>query len=50
MRRARGTRIDVLKGGVMMLQFTSKHETLSTSEDNGNDDTNNQQRHAAVTV
>jgi len=44
-----GTRIDALKGGIMMLQFTSKHEAPSTSEDNGNgnDDTDHQ-RHAPV--
>nr|MDO8084787.1 GNAT family N-acetyltransferase [Candidatus Sigynarchaeum springense] len=44
-----GTRIDALKGGIMMLQFTSKHDARSTSEDNGNDDTNHQ-RHATVTA
>ena len=43
-----GTRIDALKGGTMMLQFTSKHDTRIQDDDNGNDDTSNQQRHAPV--
>ncbi|MEX2719651.1 MAG: GNAT family N-acetyltransferase [Candidatus Sigynarchaeota archaeon] len=51
-----GVRIDALKGGAMMLQFTSKHETLSASENNSNNDDDDptgnhqhqQQRHAPV--
>ena len=45
-----GARIDALKGGAMMLQFTSKHDTrVPGDDDNGNDDTS-QQRHAPVTA
>ena len=42
-----GTRIDALKGGALMLQFTSKHDTRIQDDDDGNDDSGNQ-RHAPV--
>ncbi len=41
-----GTRVDALKGGVVMIQYSTRSRVESTDDDHGNDDPNDR-RHAA---